>query len=81
VSPLSWHNNFVVITKFKSDNPRVYINEVLDIFKIKMGRMTEWDSADVTYSSKPSDSILNVFGLGKEVLITEDFNSDLRSLS
>jgi hypothetical protein len=70
VSPLSWHNNFVVITKFKSDNPRVYINEVLDIFKIKMGQMSEWDSANATFSSVP-----------ERVVITEDFNSDLRSLS
>jgi hypothetical protein len=78
VSPLSWHNNFVVITKFKSDNPRVYINEVLDIFKIKMGRMTELDSANATFSLDPIKGIL---GLPAQVSIIEDFNSDLRSLS
>jgi hypothetical protein len=80
VSPLSWHNNFVVITKFKSNNPRIYINEVLDIFKIKMGRMTEWDSADATFSSNPSAGLINVSEPGK-ALIIEDINSDLRSLS
>lgn len=78
VSPLSWHNNFVVITKFRSDNPRVYINEVLDIFKIKMGRMTELDSANATFSLDPTKGIL---GLPAKVSIIEDFNSDLRSLS